>query len=104
MLLNLAILFSVLPLVSSFETQKPIRSNSEGPLDSKIDILVKKALDLWHVPGLSIAVVDGDHVWAEVSELSWFRSTIRKSAAKSRAIIMPQGLSRFLFLRKEAHY
>lgn len=28
--------------------------------------LVQQTLDRWHVPGLAIAVVDGDHTWAEV--------------------------------------
>jgi hypothetical protein len=38
-----------------------------SPFDAKFAQLVKETLDKWHVPGLSIAVVDGDDVWAEVS-------------------------------------
>lgn len=28
--------------------------------------LVQQTLSRWHVPGMSIAVVDGDQIWAEV--------------------------------------
>ncbi len=40
---------------------------SSGPFDEAFEKLAHATLDLWHVPGISIAVVDGDDVWAEVS-------------------------------------
>jgi hypothetical protein len=30
--------------------------------------LVQQTLNRWHVPGMAIAVVDGDHTWAEVRD------------------------------------
>jgi CubicO group peptidase (beta-lactamase class C family) len=42
--------------------------NSEnGPLDKKFERLVKEILDTWHVPGVSVAVVDGENTYARVS-------------------------------------
>jgi hypothetical protein len=66
MLANSIVLLCCLQLVSSFESQQPLRVDSSGPLDSKFGSLVNKTLHSWHVPGLSIAVIDGDDVWAEV--------------------------------------
>ena len=35
--------------------------------DEKFDALAQDTLDEWQVPGLSIAVVDGDQTFAKVS-------------------------------------
>jgi hypothetical protein len=43
-----------------------LMSNNDGPLDKKFENLVKETLDLWHVPGISIAVVDGEQTYAQV--------------------------------------
>lgn len=61
-------LISGLQLVSALEAQEPLRGNSAGPLNAKFRSLVNESLQSWHVPGLSIAVIDGDDVWAEVSK------------------------------------
>ena len=42
-------------------------NNNNGPLDKKFEKLVTETLDHWHVPGISIAVVDGDKPYAQVS-------------------------------------
>ena len=45
-------------------------SNPEnGPLDKKFEKLVKETLENWHVPGVSVAVVDGENTYAQVSSL-----------------------------------
>ncbi len=41
----------------------------ESPFDAKFGDLAKETLDLWHVPGVAIGVVDGDSVWNEVSSV-----------------------------------
>ncbi len=46
-----------------------MKKQRSGPFDAKFAKLVKETLDKWHVPGISIAVVDGDDMWAEVTPL-----------------------------------
>ncbi|KAI2838440.1 hypothetical protein CBS147343_9092 [Aspergillus niger] len=36
-----------------------------NPLDERFETLVQETLNYWHVPGISIAVVDGDNTWAK---------------------------------------
>lgn len=38
----------------------------DGPLDTNFEKFVKDHLDLWHVPGVSVAVVDGENIWTAV--------------------------------------
>jgi len=45
---------------------KQVPDSTDGPLDERFAKLVKETLELWHLPGISIAVVDGDKTWAEV--------------------------------------
>lgn len=52
------------------KTYKQIPSSTDGPLDDNFGKLVNETLELWHVPGLSIAVVDGDKTWAKVTLVS----------------------------------
>lgn len=61
------LLWSTTPLAAA--QQKILSSSSDkgSPLDSAFEKLVLETLDEWHVPGLSIAVVDGDETWAAVS-------------------------------------
>ncbi|KAH9208370.1 putative penicillin-binding protein [Leptodontidium sp. 2 PMI_412] len=57
-------------LPTSLALEQKILENGGGkqpsPLDAKLAELVKDTLKEWHVPGLSIGVVDGDDMWAEV--------------------------------------
>jgi hypothetical protein len=47
-----------------------IESNPEnGPLDKKFEKVVRETLEVWHVPGISVAVVDGENTYAQVSSL-----------------------------------
>lgn len=66
--LALSLLWATAALTT--ETQK-VLSSSDGekrnPLDSKFEQFALGLLDEWHVPGMSIAVVDGDETWAAVS-------------------------------------
>lgn len=41
-------------------------NTEDGPLDKNFEKLVKETLDLWHVPGVSVAVVDGEKIYAQV--------------------------------------
>lgn len=53
-----------------FAQQKPLSDGhlpGRNPFDDKFGAFVKDTLDEWHVPGLSIAVIDHDQVFAEVN-------------------------------------
>jgi len=41
-------------------------NTKNGPLDETFEKLVKEALEVWHVPGVSVAVVDGDKTYVSV--------------------------------------
>ena len=59
--------------VSSSEQQKLFGEN-EGTkwLTPQFDLLVERTLDRFKVPGLAIAVVDGERIYAKVSlQLVW---------------------------------
>jgi hypothetical protein len=53
--------------------QRPISAQgvaaSRSPLTSEFADLVLKTLDEWKVPGVAVAVIDGDEVYAEVRVL-----------------------------------
>ena len=49
--------------------QKVLKNKGINPLDTGFKKLADETLKLWHVPGVAIAVVDGDDVWAEVCHL-----------------------------------
>ena len=67
MLFHITGLLPLLHLISiAFAAQKALKSGPVGPLDAEFAQLVNETLHLWHVPGLAIAVIDGDDVWAEV--------------------------------------
>jgi hypothetical protein len=40
--------------------------SSENPLTEEFATFVKETLDEWKVPGVSLAVIDGDDIYAEV--------------------------------------
>ncbi|KAH8700965.1 beta-lactamase/transpeptidase-like protein [Talaromyces proteolyticus] len=46
-----------------------------NPLNEEFEKLVQKTLDLWHVPGIAVAVVDGDNTWAQGYGVASFPST-----------------------------
>ena len=54
-----------LPGVIADSKQHVLQSRS-SPFHKEFEKLVKENLDFWHVPGISIAVVDGEESWAEV--------------------------------------
>lgn len=47
-------------------TQQPLTRGPTTPFDKVFARLVSKTLERWHVPGIAIAVVDGNDTWAEV--------------------------------------
>ncbi|RYP50402.1 hypothetical protein DL768_004077 [Monosporascus sp. mg162] len=47
------------------QTSQDVLKGKVNPLDESFKKLVGKALEEWHVPGLSIAVIEGDETWAE---------------------------------------
>lgn len=52
-------------LIAEQSTLRP--ENRDQPyLDESFDNDVKKTLEHWKVPGLSIAVIDGDNIYAKV--------------------------------------
>lgn len=69
MLLEFSVFVSCLQLAWGLEGQKPLQSNLAGPLNANFASLVNETLHLWHVPGFSIAVIDGDDVWVEVRSI-----------------------------------
>ncbi|KAG4221827.1 hypothetical protein PC116_g29697 [Phytophthora cactorum] len=42
------------------------REGRKTPLDPDFEAFTQEALNRWKVPGASVAVVDGDDIWAEV--------------------------------------
>ena len=49
-------------------TRRPItaQQNDDGPLDQEFEKLVNETMELWHVPGVAVAVIDGENTWAKV--------------------------------------
>jgi hypothetical protein len=66
---NFTAFLPLLQLVSfSFAAKQQVLKDGTGPFTSKFGQLANDTLRLFNVPGVSIAVVDGDNVWAEVDE------------------------------------
>lgn len=63
--------FSLLPLsyCLSFTKQRPLQAPAEdhSPFTPSFDDEVAQLLDKWHVPGLSIAVIDGNDTFSKVT-------------------------------------
>ncbi|KAG4418237.1 hypothetical protein IFR04_008595 [Cadophora malorum] len=62
----------------SFATEQKVLKYGSGkssPLDAKLEELVKDWLKQWHVPGISIGVVDEDEMWAEGYGIATLPST-----------------------------
>lgn len=49
------------------ETEQKVLKGNDNPLNQNFKEFVEKALEEWHLPGVAVAVVDGDETWAEVS-------------------------------------
>ena len=43
-----------------------VRNDSQTPLGETFDAFARKLLEEWHVPGMSVAVIDGDQTFAKV--------------------------------------
>ena len=41
-------------------------TTKENPIDDTVDQLVARAMSELHVPGLALAVIDGENYWAKV--------------------------------------
>lgn len=52
-----------------------VKRQVHSPLDNKFEQLVHSTLEKWHVPGMSIAVVEGDNTWSEGYGIAEFPST-----------------------------
>lgn len=46
--------------------QIPLTQDGASPLDGDFNDLVQRTMNYWHVPGLSIAVVDGIDIYSQV--------------------------------------
>jgi hypothetical protein len=58
---------AVLAFGGRFRGQSPILdSESSSPLNAKFDSLVKETLADWHIPGVAIAVIDGNKTYSKV--------------------------------------
>jgi hypothetical protein len=71
---SLLSLLQVQPLRFAAE-QKALKGGKTNPLNEDFEKLVHETLELWHVPGVAIGVVDGDLEWSQVSTSDfWFIS------------------------------
>lgn len=43
-----------------------VRNDTQTPLDETFDAFARELLEEWHVPGMSVAVIDGDQIFAKV--------------------------------------
>lgn len=60
--------------LSSAAEQKILSNDGSNPLNAEFTKIVNETLNVFHVPGISIGVVDGDEMWAEVSPILSHRS------------------------------
>lgn len=60
-----AVLFSSSLSIPS-KQQIPLQENNRSPFTAEFDEAVTHLLNQWHVPGLSIAVIDGDETFSKV--------------------------------------
>jgi len=56
----------IVPFCLTQQTVLGDSSSASNPFDEEFEKLANKSLAMWHVPGLAIAVVDGDDVFAKV--------------------------------------
>ena len=62
------ILASTLRSINAYDAQKLLRESyfTTNPIDKDFDSLVEETLRHLHIPGMSIAVVDGQDTYAKV--------------------------------------
>ena len=53
-------------LPPSLALQIPFTQHDRSPLNGDFNDLVRRTMDYWHVPGLSIAVVNGSETYSQV--------------------------------------
>jgi len=69
---------------ASSASQKPMGGGKPpSPFTDEFEALVRENLERWHVPGLAVAVVDGDDTWAEVRRPLSFALTRGETADSS---------------------
>lgn len=73
MYLNVMLLHLLNPLFGTL--QIPLKQSGASPLDGNFNDLVKRTMSYWHVPGISIAVVDGNDIYSQVLNLYAGRCT-----------------------------
>jgi hypothetical protein len=80
-------LFQFLPFGSAAE-QKVLKGGKVSPLNAEFEKLVHETLELWHVPGVAIGVIDGDSEWSQVRIKSSFveQSSIQVAVFEMREI------------------
>ncbi|KAI9716392.1 MAG: hypothetical protein M1835_004177, partial [Candelina submexicana] len=57
--------FSIFILSATAHQKVLSEEGSRKPLNAEFDDLVYRTLDKWHVPGLAIAVVDGNNTYSK---------------------------------------
>ena len=57
---------------SPLDDEVPLGEGLASPISPSFDDFVLDNLDYWHVPGLSIAVVDGDEIFSKVCYALYF--------------------------------
>lgn len=60
------VVFLVLGYAEKQDSQKPLTDSPSSPFDAEFDKLVQDSLKHLHLPGLSIAIVDGNQTHAKV--------------------------------------
>ena len=65
--LNALCFLALQAVLVSAQPQIPLSGQHESPFSHFFDELVSYNLDYWHVPGISIAVVDGNETHSKVS-------------------------------------
>jgi hypothetical protein len=52
---------------TALAAQKVLSVSKHNPLDADFELFAIQTLQEWHVPGLAIAIIDGNDTWAAVS-------------------------------------
>jgi hypothetical protein len=67
--LPILLLVGALEAALHYPQQQPLKTDGVGDWFSsrEFDTIVESILNTWHVPGLSIAIVDGEKIYSKVS-------------------------------------
>ncbi len=63
-----------------------------SPLNASFEDVVRKTLEEWHIPGMAVAVIDGEDIWTQVSNVLGSMSSHRLSWQFYRTILNAAGL------------